>query len=294
MKPGSSALKDFLPAKPFFIGLDSDGCALDSMEAKHKRCFAPAFVEHFELEAVGDWACEVWAFVNLYSQTRGINRFPALARALRLLREHPGAKTRGGTVWDPEPLEQWIQRGPELSTSSLQAEVERGNAGLRTVLDWSLAVNRRIAALGVAPLFPLVRESLERVSARADVIVVSQTPKEALAREWKHHGMGGHVRLIAGQELGSKTEQISATAVGRYPAERMLVIGDAPGDLRAARATNARFYPIIPGQEAESWRRLHGEVLDRFLTGRYTNEFEAHMLSEFGAKLPEKAAWERP
>ncbi len=29
------------PAGEFFIGIDSDGCAFDTMEIKHKECFCP-------------------------------------------------------------------------------------------------------------------------------------------------------------------------------------------------------------------------------------------------------------
>ena len=29
------------PQFDFFVGIDSDGCAFDTMEIKHKECFAP-------------------------------------------------------------------------------------------------------------------------------------------------------------------------------------------------------------------------------------------------------------
>ena len=81
MSDPSQILKDFKPTKEFFVGIDSDGCIFDSMEIKHKECFAPMFIKHFTLQAVSRYAREVWEFVNLYSKTRGANRFPALVRA---------------------------------------------------------------------------------------------------------------------------------------------------------------------------------------------------------------------
>ncbi|GIT38550.1 MAG: hypothetical protein Ct9H300mP7_4710 [Verrucomicrobiota bacterium] len=36
------------------------------------------FVKHNGLQAVSKYARQVWEFVNLYSKTRGANRFPAL------------------------------------------------------------------------------------------------------------------------------------------------------------------------------------------------------------------------
>jgi hypothetical protein len=34
------------------------------------------FIKHFHLQAESKYAREVWDFVNLYSKTRGANRFP--------------------------------------------------------------------------------------------------------------------------------------------------------------------------------------------------------------------------
>src|SRR5688500_19059958 len=92
------ALREFKPTKDFFIGIDSHGCVFDSMEIKHKECFTPMFIKHFHLQAVSKYAREVWEFVNLYSKTRGANRFPALARSLNLLRERGPVKARRVTV----------------------------------------------------------------------------------------------------------------------------------------------------------------------------------------------------
>ena len=80
MSDPAQALKDFTPSREYFVGIDSDGCIFDSMEIKHKECFTPMFIKYFELQAVSKYAREVWDFVNLYSKTRGANRFPALSR----------------------------------------------------------------------------------------------------------------------------------------------------------------------------------------------------------------------
>src|SRR3979409_374197 len=100
MSDPAQDLRDFKPAREFFIGIDSDGCIFDSMEIKHKECFAPMYIKHFQLQAVSKYAREVWDFVSLYSKTRGANRFPALSRALNLLRERPQVRARNVTVAD--------------------------------------------------------------------------------------------------------------------------------------------------------------------------------------------------
>ncbi len=292
MSDPTQALRDFKPAKEFFIGIDSDGCVFDTMEIKHKECFAPMFIKHFNLQPVSKYAREVWDFVNLYSKTRGANRFPALSRSLNLLRERPHVRARKVAVPETAALDEWVARESKLSNATLRKVVESGNRRLEAVLAWSNAVNAAIEDIvkGVPP-FPLFRESLEKMKQRADTIVVSQTPTEALEREWDEHGIAKHVRLIAGQELGTKTEHIKFAAAGKYPSEKILMIGDAPGDFKAAKSNNALFYPIIPGREEVSWQRLYEEALDRFFAGKYVGEYEAELVKEFDASLPEKPAW---
>ena len=64
--------------------------------------------------------------------------------------------------------------------------------------------------------------------------------------------------------MGSKTEHLTLAAKGKYPADQVLMVGDAPGDLKAARDVGALFFPINPGAEEESWERFVGEGIDRF------------------------------
>src|SRR5258706_3818707 len=143
------------------------------------------FIKHFDLQAVSKYARETWDFVNLYSKTRGANRFPALSCALNLLRERPQVINRKVVVPATQPLDEWVARETRLSNSMLSQAVKGGNRQLETVLAWSNAVNFMIEDIvkGVPP-FPLFRESLSRMKQAADTIVVSQTPGEALEREW--------------------------------------------------------------------------------------------------------------
>src|SRR3954469_22808181 len=104
MSDPAQILKDFKPSKEFFVGIDSDGCIFDSMEIKHKECFTPMYIKHFALQAVSKYAREVWEFVNLYSKTRGANRFPALSAALNLLRARPQVMVRNVKVPDTKAL----------------------------------------------------------------------------------------------------------------------------------------------------------------------------------------------
>ena len=292
MNDPAQVLRDFQPKHDFFIGIDSDGCVFDSMEIKHKECFAPMFVKHHNLQAVSKYAREVWDFVNLYSKTRGANRFPALTRALNLLRDRPEVQARNVNVPSYPALDEWMERETKLGNATLAAEVEGGNEGLAHIKVWSDGVNEQVADIvhGVPP-FPLLRQTLEKALGQADMMVISQTPCDALEREWAEHDISKFVEIIAGQEMGTKTEHLKFAAVDNYAAEKILMIGDAPGDHKAAKANGVLFFPILPGREEDSWERLHGEALDRFFAGTYAGEYEVELFAEFDGCLPENPSW---
>ncbi|MDT7723259.1 MAG: hypothetical protein QOE94_4270, partial [Mycobacterium sp.] len=44
-----------------------------------------------------------------------------------------------------------------------------------------------------------------------------------------------------------------------YAKNKVLMIGDAPGDLKAAKGAGTLFFPINPGHEEASWERFFKE-----------------------------------
>jgi len=288
-------LKDIPKQHDFFIGFDSDGCVFDTMELKHKECFCPAVIKHIGCQPVSKAAREVWDFVNLYSKTRGCNRFLAIQHFRDLLRARKDVQSRNFQVPELKELDAWIKRETTLGNPALKLEVEKtGNRELKRMLDWSMEVNARVADMvsGVSP-FPCVMDVLKRGHEMADMIVVSQTPLEALEREWEENGMTPYVNIIAGQEHGTKSEHIHYATEGKgYDSDKILKVGDAPGDYKAAMDNNAFFYPIIPGKEERSWKRLLEEGLNKFFEGTFGGEYQKMLVEEFDAALPGKPHWD--
>lgn len=289
-------LLELQPRYGFFVGIDSDGCVFDTMEIKHKECFCPKIIKHWGLQPVSKYARQAAEFVNLYSKWRGINRWPALVMVLDLLRERPEVIARHVEIPQLPHIREFIaDEGFPKSNDGLRAYMsEHPDPELDRALGWSLAVNATIADMvyGIPP-FPYVRESLEFLLDKADMIVVSQTPNEALEREWKEHGIDRYVQVIAGQEMGKKSEHIRLAAKDDYLPHRVLMIGDAPGDFRAAQGNDALFFPINPGHEEESWQRFYEEGLHKFLSEEYAGEYEARLIAEFEKLLPEIPPWQR-
>ncbi len=288
-------LKSFAPKHEFFVGIDSDGCVFDTMEIKHKECFIPNIINCWGLQAVSKYAREAAEFVNLYSKHRGINRWPALLMVFDLLAERPEVQRRGVKLPEVPTLRDWAKTEKALGNPQLKSAIEKtGDPVLKRALAWSEAVNASIAEMvHDVPPFPFVRESFEALSKKADMICVSQTPGEALQREWEEHSVSKYAAVIAGQEMGSKSEHLKLAAAGKYPAEKCLMIGDAPGDLKAARANGFLFFPVNPGHEEASWQRFYEEAMGRFLAGTYAGDYERALIAEFDALLPDVPPWKR-
>jgi len=279
----------------FLIGIDSDGCAFDTMELKHKECFAPNIIHYWGLKGISKYAREAIEFVNLYSKSRGVNRFPALIEVFERLRLRPEVQQRGIKPKLPQSLLDWVKTETKLGNPALKKAVEAtGDPGLAQTLRWSEAVNEtidRIVGDGVPP-FPFVRECLEKVHHLSDVLVVSATPQAALVREWENQNLLSLVAAICGQEIGTKKESLQfAQNEGKYPANHILMVGDAPGDYNAAVANAALFFPINPGAEEKSWERLYREGLDCFFSETFAGDYQKQLLDEFNTYLPSEPPW---
>lgn len=286
-------LTSFEPRHQFFVGVDSDGCAFDAMEIKHSECFTPATIRVWGLQAISRAARETALFVNLYSSNRGLNRWQALDRFFDLLRERPEPAARGVEVPSGENLKAFLASGCALSAQGVRDFlVENPSAELETGLIWDAEVNQRISEMvtGVPP-FPGVDEALGEMGAQADLVVISATPYEALEREWGEHGLARHMSAIAGQEAGTKAQQVLAATGDRYASERILLVGDAPGDLAAATSVGCLFFPINPGAEEQSWQRLREESFQRFLDGTFAGAHQDELVADFSTRLRDTPPW---
>ncbi len=287
------SLAAFKPTQDAFIGIDSDGCVFDTMETKQKLCFHGLIIQFWNLEPIGAQVREVAEFVNLYSTWRGQNRFTALLKTFELLAGHPAVREQGFALPDTAPLAIWAASGVPLDHAHLApAADEDSSSFLRNLLNWSLAVNEEIARKASdIPPFPWAKRSLARIADVADAACISQTPSEALVREWQHNHILDYLSFVAGPELGTKTEQLQAATNNKYTRGRILMIGDAVGDRMAAESCSAWFYPINPGHEDESWEQFHTRILDRFIEGSFDSELQAQLNSEFDRLLPSTPPW---
>lgn len=272
---------DYVKENDYLICIDSDGCAMDTMDVKHIRCFGPEWIKTFGLEKYETEALEFWNKVNLYSGTRGINRFNGLALGLQEM-------ARKGVVIDGlDSFLNWTQEAKELSNPALMAECQKVKSTcMELALLWSIRVNRSIAELPkLDKPFTNVKAALEKMEQDADLVVVSSANGQAVEEEWVKHDLKRHTKVLLSQEAGSKAFCISELLKKGYDKAKVFMVGDAPGDRDAAFANGVWFYPIVVRKEAESWQKLMDEAYPRLLSGKFDKAYQEELLVDFNRAL---------
>ncbi len=277
-----SVFEDYSRKKDFLVCIDSDGCAMDTMDCKHFYCFGPCMVREWKLEQWEKEILDYWNQVNLYTMTRGINRFLGLSKALTYINE----------TYRPIPqveiLSAWAAQAKELSNASVKAMYEQtGEEIYQKAYSWSLAVNKAITELSddLKKPFEGAPEGVRAAHESADVAIVSSANLEAVKEEWEKFGLMDSVDICLTQNEGSKAFCIGEMLKAGYAPDHVLMVGDAPGDRDAAKKNGVLYYPILVKHEAESWKRFAGEALPKFIAGEYVGDYEAARIREFEENL---------
>lgn len=275
-------LNEFQKKKEFLICVDSDGCAMDTMDIKHIRCFGPCMVKEWSLDTWKDQILRRWNEINLYTMTRGINRFQGLLTALEEINESITS------VDDLKSLKDWVGTAKELSNDSLTAAVkETGSECLRKALFWSEAVNCEITLLPESEKKPFdgVKDALAYAHQHADIAIVSSANLQAVLEEWEMYGLLNHTDIVLAQDAGTKAFCIGELVKKGYAKDHVMMTGDAPGDLAAAEKNGVLFYPIQVRKEGQSWQEFQEKAVEKLLDGSYAGAYQEEKIGEFKENL---------
>ena len=255
----------------FLVCVDSDGCVMDTMNCKHFHCFGPCMVDEWEL---GQWRQEIlerWNVINLFSMTRGINRFKGLAMALSEISE------KYVPITGIEALRHWADTAPALSNDAVSKAAEEATDPdaklvLSKALSWSKAVNASIVKLPEELKVPYegAKEGLAAAHTFADVAMVSSANRDAVEEEWGRFGLLEHTDIVLAQDVGSKAACIGEMMKFGYDPSKVVMIGDAPGDCDAAEKNGVNYYPILVNHEKESWDEAIAVAYGKLRSGAYT------------------------
>ncbi len=254
----------------FLVCVDSDGCVMDTMNCKHFHCFGPCMVDEWGLEQWRQEILDRWNVINLFSMTRGINRFKGLAMALGEIHE------KYTPVEGIAYLQHWADTAPALSNDGVILAGERAAQPeakriFAKALSWSRAVNKAIVALPEELKVPYAgaKEGLAAAHCFADVAMVSSANRDAVEEEWGKFGLLEHTDIVLAQDVGSKAACIAAMLKYGYDPQKVLMVGDAPGDCDAAEQNAVNYYPILVNHEKQSWDEAVETAFSKLRDGEY-------------------------
>ena len=167
-------------------------------------------------------------------------------------------------------LRTFTEDAPELSNAAVEKMIPVSPV-FEKALSWSRMVNEEIEKLPREEIKPFdgVYETFEKIHENCDIAVVSSANPEAVRQEWERFGLLEMVDRVYTQEAGTKSACIRKILDDGYGVSDVLMVGDAPGDLGAARENSVFFYPILVRHEVESWSELREKGLFRFLLDDY-------------------------
>ena len=277
-----SVFDTFTKKHDYLVCVDSDGCAMDTMDCKHFHCFGPCMVTEWNLEEWREPVLFRWNEVNLYQMTRGINRFKALAICLKEIHDEYTP------IEGIEALVHWANTAPALSNDGVSKAAEEATDPMakkifEKALSWSKAVNAGIVALPEELKVPYdgAKDGLAAAHTFADVAVVSSANRDAVEEEWTTHGLLEHVDIVLAQDVGSKAHCIAEMLKYGYAPDKVLMVGDAPGDSDAADKNGVYNYPILVNKEPESWQELMETGLAKLIDGTYGGDYQDTKKKEF-------------
>ena len=274
-----NVFSNYKKTKKYLVCVDSDGCAIDSMDIKHYRCFGPCMVDEWNLLAWKEAILTRWNDINLYTKTRGINRFKGLSMALQEIDK------QYVKIEDLATLVNWVETTNELSNNSLFKEIEKNpnNISLQKALSWSNAVNENIKKLPEEEILPFekVKEALCLAHIDADVAIVSSANLGAVLEEWKRHELLPHTDIVLAQNAGTKAFCIKELLKFGYDPNYVVMCGDALGDMDAAKKNNVNYFPILVRHEKESWEEFINNGFNKLKDGTFSGQYQEELINKF-------------
>ena len=265
-----SIFDSFEKKHDYLVCVDSDGCVMDTMNCKHFHCFGPCMVDEWELGEWKDAILDRWNVINLFSMTRGINRFKGLAMALSEIHE------QYTPIAGIEALRHWADTAPALSNDAVAKAADEATDPdaklvLNKALSWSKAVNAAIVQLDESLKVPYngAKEGLAAAHNFADVAMVSSANRDAVEEEWGKFGLLEHTDIVLAQDVGSKSACIAEMLKFGYDPAKVVMVGDAPGDCDAAEKNGVHYYPILVNHEKESWDEAIAVAFGKLQDGSY-------------------------
>lgn len=244
--------------------VESEGSIFDALKFWHERAYLPAFTACFGIGADPALCGEIWKNVALASPLRGEDPLSILHAALKVLNTLIPSAHRAAVLHMLEKTK------TESGASRSLLELGDKNPAEMAVIDWLSMSESLIEEAGRVPHFSTAEEflrSLPYISGKANVLACSSLAETGAASMWESAGMGRLYTRLAGKERGDRQEFLRALLAGGQDRTAFVVVGSTASMFNAAQYAGLRFYPIVPGEEEESWRHFAEDWFPLYLRG---------------------------
>ncbi|MFI3238475.1 MAG: HAD family hydrolase [Lachnospiraceae bacterium] len=268
-------LRSYSREKNFLVCIDSDGCAMNTMELKHRTCFAPCLITEWGLEAYEKQVEKLWMDVNVYAVTRGVNRFQGLYIVLKYIDENIVQ------IPDVDSYGRFLETTEEFSNVAIIRYLEDNyDEMLEKVLRWSQMVSKNISLIPVEERKPFdgVEDAIDAMSDLCDIVVVSAANPDAVHEEWEMHGLMYRVKNIFSQNVGTQAFCIKRLMEEGYDKDHIILIGDGLENLHISQETGVLYFPILGNQETTSWEFFREVAFEKFIEGTYAGSYQEEQM----------------
>ncbi len=276
----------------YLICIDSDGCVFDTVFLKHSECLVPSIITDWGLNSIGRAVRHVVQFITQTSRHRGINRWRALLLTIQMLRDYPGVNP--SVLPSLTALENWLDNDPKPSADSLRLALQKtSDPVLKKVLAWSENLDETADRMvNNLPPYEQAAQTIPLLAKKAEIHVVTQAPGLSVEKQWRQADLMQYVHTLHGQEEGAKAAILANLSPRQPEPNRRIMLGDAPGDLQAARTSGWLFYPILPEEENESWRKFRDVTAGQFFSNTYAGQIEKDAETAFNRKFSTVVPWQ--
>ena len=251
-------------SKKVLIVVESEGAVFDSLAEKHENGYLPAFAGCFSWASDPSTCATLWRRLALGSKLRGQDPLIILLSALRLLNRNSPSIRRSAVIRVLDVYLAKSERDP------LGFAASPGGSPERLILDWITMSDSLLDAEGYPPEFGAAKDFLlgiQTLAPRAEILVHSNMPEAVALNQWEMAGLGGCFLRIAGAERGDFAGYLRTALKNGYDTDPILVVGTTGSAWQAAQSVGARFFPIMPGAEEQSWQNLAEVFFPAFMRG---------------------------
>lgn len=234
------------------VFIECEGSLFDTYRSNVEIAYIPAFLSRFACSAPESVCHELWINVALRSRYRGAEPLRMLAVVLRLLNRIHAPSVRRSVV--AAALEARLSiLPPGLWRYDLDFRMD---PVLKPALDWLKESEFLISSMPPPPVFMWAKKALDKMCECATLACISQHAEAEILSLWNESGLATTRAAVSGKEQGDMGTCLHRAIQSGFEVNDITVIGSSVTAMSVAKSFEARFFPILPDDESNSWASI--------------------------------------